>query len=361
MKLKNAKEGPKILYGLHMVEGVAEYREPGKEPYRILISEKAIKNMDPTFAGKPIYVEHVDEVDLDNLQAEADGYVIESFFNKADGKHWTKFIVVSDDAHNAIRNGWKLSNAYIVKEKTRGGVWHGVDYKEEIVRGEYEHLAIVSNPRYTESVILTPEQFKEYNASKEIELTKLANSQTKKSETNNKGVTMGKFNLFKKEKIDNSADLEATSVVLPKSKKEVTVSEAIELADTLQNMNGYANGDYFVKVGDEEMSVNDLSEKYLQMCKKNSEEEEAKKANEAKEKEEAAKKENEGKEEEPKKENEDAEDDKKKENEDEEEKEDKKANEFLKLKNAEAEARKSTPISIGSDRTAVGKSRYGSK
>src|SRR5689334_328672 len=101
MKIENAKTLPKIYYGLHFLPGTAEYREPAKEPYRIFIGEEAIKNMNASFAGRPVYVHHVDEVNLDKIQ-EADGYVVESFYNKNDGKTWAKFIVVSDRAHEAI-------------------------------------------------------------------------------------------------------------------------------------------------------------------------------------------------------------------------------------------------------------------
>src|SRR4051812_29447530 len=105
--IKNAKTLPQVFYGLHMVPGVAEYNDPEREPYRILIGETTIKNMDPTFQGKPVYVDHVEEVNLENLQQEADGYVLESFYNKLDGKHWVKFIVVSDRGKEAIQKGWK--------------------------------------------------------------------------------------------------------------------------------------------------------------------------------------------------------------------------------------------------------------
>lgn len=194
--INNSKTLPKVYYGLHMAPGVAEYKEPDSKPYRILIGEETIKNMDSTFQGRPVYVQHVDEVNLDKIQIEADGYVVESFFNSIDGKHWVKFIVVSDKGHEAIRNGWRLSNSYIPKRFSGGGLWHGVEYSKEIIDGEYDHLAIVQNPRYDESVILTPEQFKNYNGEKEIELKKIANAKNK--ETNKM-----KLNLFKKQKIEN--------------------------------------------------------------------------------------------------------------------------------------------------------------
>jgi hypothetical protein len=268
-KVTNAKTLPEVYYGLHMVEGVAEYAEAGKEPYRILVGEEVIKNMNPTFQGKPVYVDHVDGVDLENIQNEADGYVFESFYNKSDGKNWVKFIVVSDRGKEAIKMGWKLSNAYVPLSFCGGGQWHGVEYTKEVTGGEYEHLAIVRNPRYQESMILTPEQFKVHNGEKDIEIARLANSadkQTKEKETM-------KIKAYKVTKVENSLDLEGQSITLPKSKKEFLVTDIIEQFDAIQNMHGYANGDHLVKVGEEEMSVNDLVKKHIEMGAKHNDSE----------------------------------------------------------------------------------------
>ena len=249
-----------------MVEGLAEYREPDKEPYRVMVSEKTIKSMDTTFPGKPVYVMHVD--DVPNLE-NADGFVVESFFNKVDGKHWAKFVVITQHGLEAIQKGWVLSNAYLPSTQDTNGTWHGIDYHKEVLSGVYEHLAIVPDPRYAESVILTPDQFKEYCREKEQEITRLSNSKEKKN--------MG-FKLFEKKALTNSVDIEGMSVVLPKSKVEITIANALTELDTIKNMNGYANGEHMVKVGDKEMSVNELSEKYNSMCaedekRKNSESE----------------------------------------------------------------------------------------
>lgn len=252
----------KIFYGMHFYPGVAEYQEPGKDPYRIYLNEDTLRSMDPSFAGRPIFVEHVDEVDddLDELRKEADGWVIESFFNSADGKHWVKFIVVSEIAEQAIKNGLRLSNAYIPKSFANGGLWNGVSYIKEITGGEYEHLAIVKNPRYEESVILSPEQFKKYNEDKVIELKKLSNSK------DDKGETKMKLNFFKKTKVENSDGLEGMSVVLPKSKQEMTVEQLVNEMDTIKNMDGYASPDHVVKIHDgSEMKVSELVEKHKAM------------------------------------------------------------------------------------------------
>lgn len=258
--IRNAKALPNVYYGLHFAEGLAEYRQEGKKPQRILINESVMKSMDPTFAGKPMYVRHVNEVDLPNLQAEADGYVIESFFNRADGKHWAKFIVVSDKGHEAVRRGWRLSNAYHPTSYAGGGQWHGLDYDQEVMAGEYEHMALTDDPRYAESIILTPEQFKAYNHAKEQELVRLANEKGAKP----------MFKIFNKKEADNSAALLGMSVVLTKSKVEKTLEQILNEADDQAMEMGkpehMANGAHMVECGGGKMTVNDLVAKHTEMC-----------------------------------------------------------------------------------------------
>lgn len=348
-----------------MVEGTAEYKSKGAEPYRVYLNEETLKKMDRTFAAKPLYVGHVNEVDLSTIQENADGWVIESFFNQVDGRHWAKFIVVSDRGHQAILNKWKLSNAYIPLSFGSGGLCHGVEYTKEITMAEYEHLAIVPDPRYEESIILTPEEFKSYNESKELDLLKVANSKGEPE--------MSVFKFFKKEKMENSSSLENTLVTLPESKKDVSVSEALEIADKFLNMMGYANGDHMVKVGEEEMSVNQLTKAYNKMKndekekmeaeekKKNADGEEAKKKAEDEKK----KKENDDSDDEmmedSKKKNADEEDEKKKKENAEKEAAEKKENDahFNSLFHAQNRGPKgAVHIELSSDRLARGKERY---
>lgn len=376
MKVNNAAILPKIYYGLHMVPGVAEYRDPGSEPYRLMLEEETIKNMDPTFAGRPVYVDHVDKVDMDNLQVEADGYVVESFYNPTDGKHWCKFIVVSDKGHEAIRKGWSLSNSYIPKELRGGGLWHGVEYAKEVTRAEYEHLAIVQNPRYQESKILTPEEFKEYNGQKEIELKRLTNS--------NEGEKNMGLSFFKKSKVENTLDLEGTVVKLPKSGKEYTIAQLANAQDEMEKKAmepQMANSEHGVMVGEAKMSVGDLVKKHMdcmneleEMKKKHSSSDEGEKkeneegAEEKKENEDMPGDKKENMEMDEKKENMDDEEAKKKALElakhEEDEMSGKKKNSktnFEALKNAHLESTTSRRIEIGIDKVARGKARYGSQ
>jgi hypothetical protein len=251
---------------MHFYPGVAQYDDPDGS-YRVFINEDTIRQMNPSFAGRPVFVEHVDEVDDDvnTLRNEADGWVIESFFNAADGKTWAKFIIVSDRGLAAVKKGYRLSNAYIPNLAETKATWNGVDYQRVVTGGEFEHLAVVQNPRYEESVIMTPDEFKAYNENLKTELIRLANSKEKKEKTK-----MGmKLNIFKRQKVENSkeVDFDGLIVELPKSKKEVSLVKVVEEYDKIMNMNGYANGDHMVKLHDDsEMSVNDLVKAHAAKC-----------------------------------------------------------------------------------------------
>lgn len=266
--LQNAKGT--VYYGMHFYPGVAEYQEPGKEPLRVFLNEQTLREMDPTFAGCPIFVEHVDDVNgkplddqaAEDIRDEADGWVLESFYNSADGKHWVKFIVLSERGNRAIGNGYRLSNAYFPKKYGKAGLWNGVPYNHQVESGEYEHLAIVKNPRYEESVIMTPEEFKVYNEELTVNLKRLANSQDKKGE----GKKMA-LKLFKKEKVENSIDLENMVVMLPKSKREETIAKLLNEVDELEEKKAKneveADPSHKVKLHDGSMcNVGELVEKH---------------------------------------------------------------------------------------------------
>tara|TARA_Y100001963_G_scaffold17759_1_gene21937 strand:- start:30023 stop:31108 length:1086 start_codon:yes stop_codon:yes gene_type:complete len=276
---------PKVFYALHMGEGVAQYNDDG-ETYCIYIGNDTLKKMNASFSGKPVYVHHVEEEDLSKVELESAGYVVKSFYNEADGKFWDEIIIVSDEGHKAIADGWKVSNAYNVTETGPAGQWHGVDYKYEVIGGEYAHLALTPEPRYRESIILSPEQFKAYNDEKK----KLHNSDSKKSRIKNGAKAM--FDLFKKTKVENSADYNDLVVTLPNSGVQVELVKLVNEADRAEmdkDKPQNAGSDMVVEVLDEKMTVNELKCKYEEMMenkRKNEEEEEEKKENKRKNEEE---------------------------------------------------------------------------
>ncbi len=358
-----------IYYGSHFYPGVCQYTGKDGNSYKVFLDEDTLRKMDVTFAGCPVFVHHVDEVnsDVNELRKDAEGWVVESFYNKNDGKHWSKFVVVTDQAIAAIKSGMKLSNCYEPTEYKPGGRWNGIDYEKQITNGVYEHLAIVPDPRYNESIIMTPDEFKKYNLDKELELKRLANSDNKDGEK-----TM--FNWLKKTKVENDAgkELEAMSVVLPKSKKEVEIVKLINEADDvevrmLSKEPIVAHHEHLVNVLGETMSVGELINKYEMMM--DSDEEEGKEGDgEEKEidpekKKAMAKKEPEDKEEE-KKDKETEKDEGKKEPE--EKKENKKKNDFtnakaLALKNANEKNSAPAPVlMLTQDQLKRGQQMFGS-
>lgn len=206
-KLKNSiSQYPKVFFARHIGEGVVSYKNTDGEEDIFFIGNDTLKKMNASFTGKPIYIQH-QEVPLSQMKERAVGYVVESFYLPEDGKQWLKMLITDDEAFEAIQNGWKVSNAYNVKDLGAGGVWHNIPYKREILDGEYEHLALVADPRYEEAVIMTPEDFKSYKEAKkkEIDAMSLDNSKKaviKKSVENNKErKTM--FQFFTKKKVEN--------------------------------------------------------------------------------------------------------------------------------------------------------------
>jgi hypothetical protein len=270
MKRRQKNSKGEIFYGMHMYPGVAEYRPPGSKPYRILVEETVIRTMGKTFPGRPVFALHVDEVDsdLDRLKNEADGWVVESFFNEADGKHWTKFIVCSKKAIRCIQNGYGLSNCYNIDSYGGAGVHNGLDYDRKLLKGEYEHLAIVPDPRY-ESKILTPEEFKRYNEQQKSELQKVANSKSHKEKTMGKKSSSA-LSFFKRDKVENSknAELASMSVLLPKSNRERTILQCVEAADAAEMQRGrqrVANANDLVRIENEELRVEDIVDELVSL------------------------------------------------------------------------------------------------
>lgn len=176
--IENSKNFPRRYFARHIKEGLVHYLEGGKDKL-YLVANEALHKMNPTFEGKPIYIRHVDEVDTDKMKEQAVGYVVKSFYNEFDGAWWAE-IIADDEAQGYIEKGWAVSNAYLPTELGSGGVYHDIDYDKEVKSGVYEHLAIVDNPRYEEAVIMTPEEFKDFNEGRKAELDKLKNSKENK-------------------------------------------------------------------------------------------------------------------------------------------------------------------------------------
>lgn len=219
MSVENASQFPKLYYAKHMKPGLAGY-----ENETLFADLDAIQRMSPSGVGKPVYVQHQD-VNLDKLH-NSDGYITDSFYNGDDGWFWFKFLAVSDKAHQAIKNGWSVSNAYLPTNWEEKGSHINMPYDRKLIDGEFTHLAIVPNPRYEEACIMTPEEFKVYRDEKKSHLAELQNSKPEKYEEKKPMV----FKLFRtaREEITNAEDISDDTFVEFEGHK-ISVSDLREL------------------------------------------------------------------------------------------------------------------------------------
>lgn len=159
----------------HIQEGIVSY-ENGRKDRLIYLSNTVLNEMDKTFTGKPIYINHIDTETATEDEAKAQhGVVVKSFYNPSDGWHWAE-IMVDETGAGVLRKGWKVSNAHRVTQMKGEGFKNNTHFDNEVLMSEYEHLALTPSPRYEESIVMTPDEFSTYNEKKIEEIEKLKNS-----------------------------------------------------------------------------------------------------------------------------------------------------------------------------------------
>jgi len=337
---QNASQFPRTFYARHMQPGTCGY-----EDEIVLVDTDAIKKMIPTGVNKPIYIHH-QNVNLDSIKEDADGWITESFYNELDGWAWFKCIAIDDAAHKAIDNGWSVSNAYRPTQFGVGGTKNNCPFNREVLNAEFTHLAIVPNPRYEEACIMSPEQFRNYQEAKRKELE---NTRILHNSNPTKGNAIMKFFKFKKEEVstvdnDTMVEIDGKTISVVEMLNAVKKNEEEEEKKAKEKI----NEDDMIECDGEKMPLKELMNRYKKMNeKKNAEEKEEEKKK--KEKDEAEKKENESK-------NAEEEEKKKK---SEEDKENSKF--YAELMNAHNTAQKTeTPVEAPQNKMIRGKKRYGS-
>ena len=293
-----------VFYARHINPGISAYAGGNT-----LINKEVLDEMNDSFSGKPVVVTHKDWEKQTPV-----GYVVKSFYVPQDGYFWAEFIVDNEQALNLIkRQNFRVSNAYKSTSTGVGGRYHDIDYKEEVLKGEYLHLALTDKPKFAEAIILDKKDFKDF-------MKKLEKIDNKFNEQEDKMA----FQFFKRSKVDNSEEILNTSFEL--KGKEFTVKSMIE---TLSAKLNEEEKKYATCNG--EFTAEELVGKYNAACeelKKN--EEEKKKAEEDKKKaEEEAKKNEEAKKAEEEKAKKEAEEKAKKEEEEKKNEEQKKLNERM--------------------------------
>lgn len=104
-----------------------------------------------TFVGKPVIINHKSNITDDDIV----GKVLNVWFNAEDGWYWCDGIITDETAVNLIQNkGWSVSCSYSYTESADGGTENNIPYDIEFLDGEFDHLAIVENPRYERANIV---------------------------------------------------------------------------------------------------------------------------------------------------------------------------------------------------------------
>lgn len=237
--------------------GIVSYEESGLGI--ALIRSEALDKTLSTFVGKPVFGEgHLDftpaqafafakyeagdELTQDEVDAIADGIVSavgrEENDEKYRGWYYADMLIWDEATQKKIdEKGFSVSCAHTPldgTENTEKLRYNGVAYDYEITDLVYEHMAIVPNPRYVDSII-----FKN-----SIEKESAMSVPEKKAPE--KKPTEGFFRLFfkkpvineddKKPEDDKKSDEEVTETKLNgDSLVEITPSEKVPLADLVKN------------------------------------------------------------------------------------------------------------------------------
>lgn len=116
-----------------------------------LIRKETLDKFIDTFVGKPVVINHKSDITEDDIV----GKVLNVWFNADDGWYWCDGIITDETAINLIQNkGWSVSCSYSYTQSAEGGTENNIPYDIEFLDGEFEHLAIVENPRYERANIV---------------------------------------------------------------------------------------------------------------------------------------------------------------------------------------------------------------
>ena len=129
--------------------GIAGY--PGQFG-SVLITKESLDKFVQTLVGKPVIVNHKDEITEDDEV----GKVEQVWFNPEDGWYWCSGYIKDTTAENLINNkGWSVSCSYdVLLADDEGGTENNIKYDMEFLDGVFTHLALVNNPRYERAKIV---------------------------------------------------------------------------------------------------------------------------------------------------------------------------------------------------------------
>jgi len=139
----NFVDGSRTRFKMRFLQpGVVSYAEMADGGIELL-EKSTIDAACDSFIGCPLQITHPNP--------KAHGKVDKVYFNSEDGWYWAEGTVETDEARVAIDKGWKPSCGYRVNKIGPGGTWHNVKYKSEIQQITFDHVALVTKPRYEDA------------------------------------------------------------------------------------------------------------------------------------------------------------------------------------------------------------------
>ena len=127
--------------------GVCGYPEFGAN---LLVKKSVLDNMVDSMRGNPITIEHNSNID----GSQVHGHVQRVFYDNADGQYYAEFDIDTLEGKDAIEEYKFGSCSYKPIFSGKSGMHNGVSYDDEVIGGEFTHLALVKNPRYKNAKIL---------------------------------------------------------------------------------------------------------------------------------------------------------------------------------------------------------------
>jgi len=270
-ELKNASQHAKMFYCRHMTPGVARYGHAD-----IYIPLDTIKKMMKSFDGKPVFIGHQD-VEIQNIQSKADGYIAQTWYEPLDGWVWSKMLMTTDQGIAAAEDKkMKVSNAHRPILYGDGGTYLNIPYDKSVKASVFTHNALVEDPRYEDALIMNEAEYKDYKKSLAEQSNELHNS--KKPNGEKRMLNFWKTSKEKVEAVDADTMLtlenghsvsvgDMIKAVEEKNAAEKAAKEAEELANAVSE----------VEVDGVKMPVADLVAKYKELQNEKDAEEAAKK------------------------------------------------------------------------------------
>lgn len=146
----NYAPGARIVPTKFLTPGLVSYRDQAGGKIELLRKE-TIDEALGSIVGTPVTIGHIAIEDATSPDV-SNGQVANPRFNSDDGWYWCDSVVETDQARQRLNSGEYPSCGYEVLSYGPGGVWQNMRYDREITAIRFNHMAIVSRPRYTDSV-----------------------------------------------------------------------------------------------------------------------------------------------------------------------------------------------------------------